>query len=234
MSIVRISKDDNYSVIANQPINDSGLSWGARGMLAYLLSKPNDWEVSMVDLERKSPAGAHATRTLVRELEKAGYMVRERQRTEGGKFIWITTVYETIPQLSIDGLSIDGKVPDILNTDLQNTELKGRKDENQSLRKRKRVSKPVDERIKHPAIVGYRELVHLNVPIAWREDVVKTIGDDPEKIQKWLELIKEWLGHTTWNKGNLSGMLDAYRNGGLKNGKSQSYAEQNQRIPKGI
>lgn len=131
MSIVRVEKTEKYSVIANKPINDKSLSWGARGLLAYLLSKPNDWQVRMTDLENQSPAGNHATRTIVKELEKAGYMVRKRYQTKSGKFAWMVTVYEvaqkTIPQFSIDGKStdgqsIDGKLPDIVIPDLKNTE----------------------------------------------------------------------------------------------------------------
>lgn len=89
-----------------------------------------------------------------------------------------------------------------------------------------------DRRLDHPAIVGYKEIARLNVAVIWRDDVINTVTDDPEKVIVWRGLVKEWIGHR-WNPGNISGMLDAFRNGGLKNGKA-SYTEQNQRIPKGV
>ena len=131
MSILRVEKDGDYTVIANQPITDSALSWGARGLLVYLLSKPDNWTVRMVDLVKQSPAGEHATRKLVKELETAGYLKRHRYQTEAGKFSWETIVHEapqTIPQKPTNGLSTygkptSGKVPHIVSTELTSTEL---------------------------------------------------------------------------------------------------------------
>jgi len=78
--------------------------------------------------------------------------------------------------------------------------------------------------------VGFRTITRRYVPIAWRDDVIAKVGGD---VEKWNELVKSWIGHN-YNPGNVEGMLDAFSNGGLKNGNGKSYQSENQRLPKGV
>jgi hypothetical protein len=72
--IIKIKKRElPYSQIDNRVINDSRLSWKARGILIYLLSKPDDWEVSFENLINNSPDGRQSLQTGFRELKKMGY-----------------------------------------------------------------------------------------------------------------------------------------------------------------
>ena len=135
MSIIRVKKDRNYFAASNKPFNDKQLSWEARGVMGYLLSKPDEWQVRFYDLVQQGPAGEHKIRRILKELEELGYMERERIKLSDGKFDWITTVYETstISRLPIYGLSIDGsptggastdgKPRDIVSTESISTEL---------------------------------------------------------------------------------------------------------------
>lgn len=102
----------------NEAFQNDRLSWGARGLLAYLLSRPNDWIVRNGDLLKRSPGGREKTRVLVKELEKAGYLRRYRRQGEGGRFEWVTEIYES-PSLNptIDGFSVDGSTVDGLSVD---------------------------------------------------------------------------------------------------------------------
>lgn len=95
MSIIRVHKTRDYSVIANAGLRDRRLSFAARGVLAYLLTKPDDWTVKSDDLVEQSPAGRDAIQGYLRELETYGYLVRERRRGEGGRYQWFTEVYES-------------------------------------------------------------------------------------------------------------------------------------------
>lgn len=130
MSTIRVRKDGRYFSASNEPFNDTKLSWEARGLMGYLLSKPDDWKISMVDLEKKGPAGTHKLRRMLAELRKAGYMNRIRLTIENNKFDWITEVYENPSQnpkeasvrFSTSGSPTSGKVPDIVSTDLTNTD----------------------------------------------------------------------------------------------------------------
>ncbi len=43
MGIIRVEKNRNYSVINNTGLRDERLSWKAKGILAYILTLPDDW-----------------------------------------------------------------------------------------------------------------------------------------------------------------------------------------------
>ncbi len=88
-----------FVVLSNATAQDSRLSFAARGMLVYLLSKPDDWQPMMGDLEREGGQGRDATRRIFRELETHGYVVRERRHIGGGRFGWLCLVHP-LPQIS--------------------------------------------------------------------------------------------------------------------------------------
>lgn len=66
---------------------DEALSWGAKGMMAYLLSLDEGEPPSIKGLIAAGPEGSGAVSTIVKELEDAGYIKREC-RNEGGRFVW--------------------------------------------------------------------------------------------------------------------------------------------------
>lgn len=70
------------------------LTYQARGMMLYLLSKPEGWIVRMRDLINESPVGEEAVQAIVKELEKEGYIVRHKEQDAGGRWQWITKVCE--------------------------------------------------------------------------------------------------------------------------------------------
>jgi hypothetical protein len=73
---------------------NSQLSFEAIGVLAYLLEKGDGWQVRVEDLCDASPARHKKVRRVLKELEQARYLVRQRVRVEGGKFDWVSTVYD--------------------------------------------------------------------------------------------------------------------------------------------
>lgn len=96
-TIFRTHKDKNnpYVQIRKTVFEDNRLSWAARGVMGYLLSKPDHWIVRFGDLLNKGPAKRTALRRVIKELEKYGYMRRARVRNDGGRFSWFTEVYES-------------------------------------------------------------------------------------------------------------------------------------------
>lgn len=95
------------------------MTFETRGMIAYLLSKPNNWEMRVGNLLNASPAGRDKVRRMIREAIEFGYMVRIKEKDESGKFHWVTTLYEnpTIDGKTVDGSTVGGKPVDIINTD---------------------------------------------------------------------------------------------------------------------
>ena len=71
---------------------DETLSWEARGLLAYLLSKPNDWELRMDDLAQAAPCTPDKLDRILTELEERGYAHREKKRQYDGSFQWVTEI----------------------------------------------------------------------------------------------------------------------------------------------
>lgn len=94
MPIHRIPKIGNFVQIQNEFLGDPRLSWEARGVGGYLLSKPDDWEPRMHDLLNHGPAGEAKMRRILKELEHYGYMRRERIRLVDGCFTWTTHIFE--------------------------------------------------------------------------------------------------------------------------------------------
>ena len=98
MAIERAKHDGNYTCISNEAIGlDSGLSLNARGLLAFMLSLPEDWQFSVRGLVEVLPGNGKASiQNAVKELEEAGHLVRVKQRDESGKYqLGEWTVYET-------------------------------------------------------------------------------------------------------------------------------------------
>jgi hypothetical protein len=99
MIIRTVKQRGEFAILPKAAINDDRLSWEALGVLAYLLSKPDGWQVNLKHLVKRGRAQDHKVRRIVAELEDAGYMVRRRQNGEGGKWTWVTEIYETPQQV---------------------------------------------------------------------------------------------------------------------------------------
>lgn len=85
MSKITIQKTENFTVLDNTLFKDDTLSWKAKGLLAYLLHLPNDWQIYLEDLKNRSTDGKESTRTAINELIEKGYIKRTRIH-ENGKF----------------------------------------------------------------------------------------------------------------------------------------------------
>lgn len=84
--IYRVAKKGNFVVLDKEFLNDDRLSWKAKGLLAYMLSLPDDWSFSLSDLATRSKCGREATANIMDELIEAGYLQKAQKRTKDGKF----------------------------------------------------------------------------------------------------------------------------------------------------
>lgn len=109
-TIIRTNKRENpYVMIDKFGLNDDRLSWKAKGLLAYLLSKPDDWQIYERELIKRSKDGRDAVRTGMRELEKYGYMSRRQLRAEDGSFSAMEYIVYERPIEQDDNEPVDGK-----------------------------------------------------------------------------------------------------------------------------
>ena len=95
MSVFRIEKNKNYTVMSNHHLRDNELSLKAKGLLSQMLSLPENWDYTLAGLSRINKESVGAIRTAVWELEKAGYITRRQGRDSKGKMTAIEyTIYE--------------------------------------------------------------------------------------------------------------------------------------------
>jgi len=100
MTTLRVEKRSRFATVDRRTVNDKRLSWAARGLLVWLLDKPDDWITSTDRLTRESPQGRHAVRSILHELEALGYLVRSRSRTAAGTLSdaeWIIREVAEVP-----------------------------------------------------------------------------------------------------------------------------------------
>ena len=83
---IQTYRQNKFTAIPNEALRDKRLSLKARGLLAYCLSLPDTWDFSIEGLAVTTGAGVDAIRTGVKELEKAGYLIRHRARTANGRY----------------------------------------------------------------------------------------------------------------------------------------------------
>lgn len=195
-NVVRVEKnaDHPYTMISKVVTEDETLSWEARGMLTYLLGKPDGWVVRMTDLQGASPAGRDKTRRILQELEEHKYVRRQKLRDEAtGTYYWQSTIYEEPPDNAtgwkpvareepsgdtiywkpVDGKPTDGKPVDLLSTDILNT-----------------PGVPGSEVAHdHPAISAVRHLMRRYPKKETWPKIVSVLGETPD-----LSLLREcWL-----------------------------------------
>jgi DNA-binding transcriptional regulator GbsR (MarR family) len=80
------NKENPYVMIAKAVFEDERLSWKAKGLLGYLLSRPDDWQIIVKDLIKRSKDGRESVLSGLKELIKYGYLRREQERGERGRF----------------------------------------------------------------------------------------------------------------------------------------------------
>ncbi|MCL1701592.1 DnaD domain protein [Lysinibacillus sp. Bpr_S20] len=99
-SIVRVEKNKDYTVINNTSIQDTRLSWKAKAIHVFMLSKPDNWTFYNEEMQQWAKDGKDSFTAGLRELQKYGYVKKERRRIEGGKFDYVTIVYE-VPYMDL-------------------------------------------------------------------------------------------------------------------------------------
>lgn len=92
---IRVSKTEKYAVLDKQFLDeDARLSWKAKGLLAYLLAKPDNWQIRRDDLIIRAADGKDSISSGLKELEEFGYLERKPIR-QGGKFCgYESIIYE--------------------------------------------------------------------------------------------------------------------------------------------
>ena len=85
MAVFRVERNAGYTVMSNHHLRNKNLTLKAKGLLSQMLSLPEDWDFTLAGLSYINREKIDAIREAIRELEKAGYIVRSRERDEKGR-----------------------------------------------------------------------------------------------------------------------------------------------------
>jgi hypothetical protein len=95
MTVIRVKKNSNYVVLHKGALENSNLSFKAKGLWAYCLSRRDDWTFHVSHLATISKDGEDAIYSAIKELEREGY-VKKVQLNIKGKFQKVDyEIYET-------------------------------------------------------------------------------------------------------------------------------------------
>lgn len=95
MAVYKIHRTKGFTHLPNEVLEDGRISFRARGILAYLLSRPADWRANADHLQALSEVeGRKAVLTAMKELEQVGYIERRRVRDASGQIATVTDVYD--------------------------------------------------------------------------------------------------------------------------------------------
>lgn len=95
------NKLNPYAQISRKTLQDKNLSWKAKGLLAYLLSLPGDWQIYQSELPAHSLDGIKSTRTAFKELIVSGYISGNRKRNEKGLYLGYEYIVHESPKTLI-------------------------------------------------------------------------------------------------------------------------------------
>lgn len=106
-TIYRVDKTKDYSVICNFGPRDERLSWGATGLLAYMLTMPDDWCFYETELVKHKVDTLYKVKEYMKELRSAGYVKKVPRKGENGRIQkWETVIIER-PEIQENDPEVD-------------------------------------------------------------------------------------------------------------------------------
>ena len=133
-----VKKKDNFTTVHNNLILDEKLSWKAKGLLIYMLSRPIGWKYKSAEIAKNSTDGRDSVRNGLKELVENGYI--SRQKNSDGSLTYY--IFEDNQQNNITDYLEKPKTenPSLKKPETENPKLENPKLENPSLYKRKNTN----------------------------------------------------------------------------------------------
>lgn len=125
MSVIRVVKNKDYTVMSNAHLHDKRLSLKAVGLLSIVLSLPDDWHYTVKGLVGSVKDGERAVNGALSELKKCGYLQVNKlyPNSERSKIEYQYVFYEKPQGIQNVPLEQDLQNVDLQNVDLQNVGL---------------------------------------------------------------------------------------------------------------
>lgn len=85
-SKIKMIRKGGYTVLPNQILRDDALTLQAKGLFCMMASFPEDWDFTVKGLATVAGCGREKISAALKNLEDAGYLLREQCHSESGKF----------------------------------------------------------------------------------------------------------------------------------------------------
>lgn len=131
MSVIRVEKTKNYTVMSNYHFKEKSMSLKAKGLLSLMLSLPDNWDYSIAGLVAICKENETAIKSALKELQQFGYVKVDKimpDKTESGRIEYVYNIFEKpkqegekqgVENLPIEIQPIENQVQ--LNTKQSNT-----------------------------------------------------------------------------------------------------------------
>ena len=218
MAVFRVERNKGYTVMSNHHLRNKELSLKAKGLLSQMLSLPEDWDYTLAGLSFINREKIDAIREAIKELERAGYIVRSRERDEKGRLRGTDYVIFEQPQTlpvsdlpTLDNPTLEKPTqekptlenPTQLNKDIQKTDLPKKEKSNTDLSSNHSIPilspnpSPLREETAEPERKGteaadaysvYEEIIKDNIEY---EHFIKHTNIDRGRLDEIVSLILE-------------------------------------------
>lgn len=197
-TVIRIAHKKRFTTVANETVDDGRLSFRARGLIVWLLSKPDGWRINAREICAFGTEGRDAVLTALKELETCGYLRREKVQMPGGRWVTHSMLYDSPSPEKPDPGNQEPVFQDVKEQILKaNTENKTDCDEVldqfwNGYPKTRRVSKPAVRKAwrKVPADDHLALMLGLSLWVRYWE-TCKT-------EDRWIPYAQKWLNDRNW------------------------------------
>jgi len=170
-------------------LENSDLSWKAKGILAYLLSKPDNWKVVIKDLVNNAKDGKSAVYSGLTELKTHGHYEKKPIRDKDNRRIlhWEGTISE-LPTVSRENgdVRLLTDFQEVENQDIENQDIENRERNNNYLSNNKGThnqSSPV-------CPTGQTERIRANIDY---DNLAQTHPEDMPLVDEFVAVIVDSL-----------------------------------------
>ena len=200
MAVFRVERNTGYTVMSNHHLRNKELSLKAKGLLSQMLSLPEDWDYTLKGLSHINREKIDAIREAVKELEKAGYIVRSRERDEKGRLRGADYIIYEQPQPPDQQPPGDGQPPTLDLPTLENPTLENPTQEKPTLENPTQLNKDISSKEQSITDLSSTHSIpfHSLNPLPYEQDEAatpperkKTEAKTNSAIEIYREIIKE-------------------------------------------
>jgi hypothetical protein len=186
-----IKPQNNFTTIPNHIINDDRLSFKAKGLFLYLISKPDGWTFSHDRIMLDNNDGERSVLSGLKELENFGLLSRSRVRVGG---VYKGVDYVLSFEISPNRQNVDLVSPNRQNVDLQNVDLQNVDNNKDSLSKKDKV---IEER---------ENISSFSAAPLYAEFVTNDVSDYP-LIEEYLDFVSKKAKHSFFYRATVKKAL---------------------------